>query len=83
MVALAGHGPRPGRRRARRLTPEKSGRARHTAALRYASASTHMTKLGAWRVIILVATLACVVMLFAPLVAELFERLAEPPTGLP
>lgn len=42
-----------------------------------------MTKLGAWRVIILVATLACVVMLFAPLVAELFERLAEPPTGLP
>lgn len=42
-----------------------------------------MTNLGVWRVIILLATLACVAMLFAPLVTEVLERLAEPPTGLP
>lgn len=42
-----------------------------------------MTNLRVWRVIILLATLASIAMLFAPLVSDLFERLAEPPTGLP
>lgn len=36
-----------------------------------------MSRSGVWRILILAATLFCVVMLFAPLVGELLERLAE------
>lgn len=42
-----------------------------------------MSRSGVWRVLILCATLFCVVMLFAPLVAEMFERLAEGPDLVP
>ena len=42
-----------------------------------------MTQSGVWRLLILCATLLCVVMLFAPLVAEVLERLAEGPDILP
>lgn len=36
-----------------------------------------MSRSALWRVLILCATLFCVAMLFAPLVDEVFERLAE------
>ena len=42
-----------------------------------------MSRSGLWRVLILVATLFCVAMLFAPLVAEVLERLAEDPDFVP
>jgi hypothetical protein len=38
-----------------------------------------MRTLTFWRVMILLATLLCIVMLFAPLVTAMFERLAEGP----
>jgi hypothetical protein len=42
-----------------------------------------MTRSQVWRVLILVATLFCVAMLFAPLVTEVLERLAEGPDIVP
>lgn len=36
-----------------------------------------------WRILILVVTLFCVAMLFAPLVREMLERVAETGAGLP
>lgn len=42
-----------------------------------------MSRSGLWRVLILCATLFCVAMLFAPLVDEVFERLAEDPEIIP
>lgn len=41
-----------------------------------------MTRLELWRLLILIGTLLCVVMLFAPLVAGVLEQLAGGP-GLP
>jgi hypothetical protein len=38
-----------------------------------------MAKQSLWRFLIFLATLFCVVMLFAPLVATVLERLAEEP----
>ena len=42
-----------------------------------------MSRSGLWRLLILCATLLCVVMLFAPLIAEVLERLAEGPDIAP
>jgi len=38
-----------------------------------------MTTPNVWRVVILVATLFCIAMMFAPLVGTVFERLGEEP----
>jgi hypothetical protein len=42
-----------------------------------------MRVLAFWRSLILVGTLFCVVMLFAPLIHQMLARLAETANGLP
>jgi hypothetical protein len=42
-----------------------------------------MSRSGVWRLLILCATLLCVVMLFAPLVTDVVEHLAEEQDPVP